>query len=200
LVKKFAVADLLTALTLNLRHDTIASADRHILPLWLLAFAFKIYFDFSGYSDIAIGSARLFGIRVPENFNWPYLSTNIAEFWRRWHMSLYRWMVDYVFIPLGGSRVAPTRIYRNVMITFVLSGIWHGAGLNFLLWGMYHGLLVCGYRFWSLWRGPETKAKPGALTTISSWALTFTVTVLSFVLVSMDLPTGLFFLRRLFLG
>jgi alginate O-acetyltransferase complex protein AlgI len=202
LVKKIAIADVLSALTDNLHHETIASADRRILPLWLLAYAFKIYFDFSGYSDIAIGSARLFGIRVPENFNWPYLSTNIIEFWRRWHISLYRWLVDYVYIPLGGSRAAPTRIYRNVMLTILVAGIWHGAGLHYVLFGMYHGLLVCGYRFWTAWRRPvlEITASSGALATASSWALTFVAVNMGFVFFCMDVPTSLFFLRRLFLG
>jgi alginate O-acetyltransferase complex protein AlgI len=115
----------------------------------------KIYFDFSAYSDIAIGSARLFGIKVPENFDWPYLRTNIAEFWRHWHMSLYKWLVDYVFIPLGGSRKNPPRVYLNVLITMFLSGLWHGAGLNFIVWGLWHGLLLAGHRLWSNSRGRQ---------------------------------------------
>src|SRR5438552_3174345 len=117
LVKKFALADLLTAFTNHLNRADIAQAQRWVLPLWLLAYGFKIYFDFSAYSDIAIGSARLFGIKVPENFDWPYLRTNIAEFWKHWHISLYRWLVDYIFIPLGGSRVSRPRVYFNVLIT-----------------------------------------------------------------------------------
>ena len=202
LVKKFAVADLLTSLTDNLHHDTIASADRRILPVWLLAYGFKIYFDFSAYSDIAIGSARLFGIRVPENFNWPYLSTNIADFWGRWHISLYRWLVDYVFIPLGGSRVAPARIYLNVLLTMLISGIWHGAGLNFLVWGLWHGILLCLNRFWmSYTRQTEDLAVVvGPLRTFAGWALTFGAVNFGWVFFCMDLPTGMFFLRRLFLG
>ena len=101
LVKKFVVADLLTTFTDHLNMADIAQADRAILPLWLLAYGIKIYFDFSAYSDIAIGSARLFGLYVPENFNWPYARTNIAEFWKHWHISLSQWLVDYVFVPLG---------------------------------------------------------------------------------------------------
>lgn len=148
LAKKFALADLLTAFTNHLNHDDIAKAQRWVLPIWLLAFGFKIYFDFSAYSDIAIGSARLFGIKVPENFDWPYLRTNIAEFWRHWHISLYRWLVDYVFIPLGGSRVSPSRVYVNVLLTMFISGLWHGAGLNFIVWGLWHGVLLVGHRLW----------------------------------------------------
>ncbi len=151
-VKKFMIADLLTAFTHHLNRTDIAQAQRWVLPLWLGAYGFKIYFDFSAYSDIAIGSARLFGIKVPENFDWPYLRTNIAEFWKHWHMSLYRWLVDYVFIPLGGSRTAPGRVYLNVLITMLLSGLWHGAGLNFLVWGLWHGLLLVTHRAWSNWR------------------------------------------------
>lgn len=119
LVKKFAVADLLTAYTNHLTIPDIAVASRAVLPLWLLAYGFKIYFDFSAYSDIAIGSARLFGIRVPENFDWPYLQTNITDFWRRWHISLSTWLLDYVYIPLGGSRVSIPRIYANLLVTIV---------------------------------------------------------------------------------
>src|SRR5437764_12541944 len=115
----------------------------------------KIYFVFSAYSDIAIGSARLFGIRVPENFDWPYARTNIAEFWRHWHMSLYKWLVDYVFIPLGGSRAGRPRVYLNVLITMFLSGLWHGAGLNFIVWGLWHGVLLAIHRVWTNWRGPR---------------------------------------------
>src|SRR3954452_6236548 len=152
LAKKFLIADLLTAFTNHLNHADIAQAQRWVLPIWLLAYGMKIYFDFSAYSDIAIGSARLFGIKVPENFDWPYLRTNIAEFWKHWHISLYRWLVDYVFIPLGGSRTAPSRIYLNILITMLLSGIWHGAAMNFIVWGLWHGMLLCVHRLWSQWR------------------------------------------------
>ena len=105
LVKKFAVADVLTAYTNHLNMADIALANRSVLALWIFAYGIKIYADFSAYSDIAIGSARIFGIKVPENFDWPYLQSNISDFWRHWHISLTTWLVDYVFIPLGGSRV-----------------------------------------------------------------------------------------------
>ena len=128
LVKKFAIADLMTAFTDHLNRADIAVARRWVLPVWLLAYGVKIYFDFSGYSDIAIGSARLFGILVPENFNWPYFRTSIVTFWRCWHISLSAWLTDYVFIPLGGSRVSAGRVYLNLFVTMLVSGIWHGAG------------------------------------------------------------------------
>lgn len=106
----------------------------------IYAYAFQIYFDFSGYSDIAIGTARMLGFRVPENFRLPYLSGNLAEFWTRWHISLSSWLRDYLYISLGGSRVAHSRVYSNLMITMLLGGLWHGAAWGFVLWGAYHGL------------------------------------------------------------
>lgn len=199
LVKKFAIADLMTAFTDHLNHADISRAERWILPVWLLAFGIKIYFDFSAYSDIAIGSARLFGLSVKENFDWPYFRTNIALFWQHWHISLYRWLVDYVFIPLGGSRVSTAKIYRNVLLTMLLSGLWHGAGLNFLAWGLWHGGLLCIHRLWSTWRGPQT-APPSWPGRIAGWALTFVTVNLGWAFFVMDLKTATFFLRRLFLG
>ena len=115
------------------------------LDLWLFtyAFAFQIYFDFSGYTDIARGSAMLFGYKVPINFNLPYLAKNIADFWHRWHISLSTWLRDYLFIPLGGSRVsAKWKVYRNLMITMALGGLWHGAAGHFLVWGIFHGAML----------------------------------------------------------
>lgn len=100
----------------------------------------RILLDFSGYTDLAIGFARMHGIRLPENFNWPYLSTSIVDFWRRWHMSLSRWIRDYIYIALGGSRCGAVRTVLNGLFTFALCGLWHGAGLNFLAWGVFHGV------------------------------------------------------------
>ena len=104
-------------------------------------FTFEIYGDFSGYSDIAIGTAKLFGIKLMRNFNMPYFSRNIAEFWRRWHISLTAWFRDYVYFPLGGSRVSKIKVARNTFIVFLVSGIWHGANWTFFAWGIYHALL-----------------------------------------------------------
>jgi len=104
-------------------------------------FTFEIYGDFSGYSDIAIGTAKLFGIKLMRNFNMPYFSRNIAEFWRRWHISLTAWFRDYVYFPLGGSRVSKIKVVRNTFIVFLVSGIWHGANWTFFAWGVYHALL-----------------------------------------------------------
>ena len=111
------------------------------LLLAAILFAFQIYGDFSGYSDIAIGTAKLFGIRLMKNFNVPYFSRDIAEFWRRWHISLTTWFRDYVYIPLGGSRCSKAKIIRNTFVILLLSGFWHGANWTFVAWGAYHALL-----------------------------------------------------------
>jgi alginate O-acetyltransferase complex protein AlgI len=198
LAKKFAIADLLTAFTNHLNQADIALAQRWVLPIWLLAYGMKIYADFSAYSDIAIGSARLFGIRVPENFDWPYARTNIAEFWGHWHMSLYRWLIDYVFIPLGGSRTAQPRVYLNVLLTMFISGLWHGAGLNFVVWGLWHGLLLAIHRAWSRWHRPGRP--PTRLGTVLSWGLTFLCVNLGWAFFCMDLRTSIAFFKRLFIG
>lgn len=126
--------------------------------LGMLAYTIQIYFDFSGYSDMAIGLAAMAGIRFHENFNAPYVSLNIREFWRRWHISLSSWLRDYVYIPLGGSRCSSVKIYRNLLIVFLLCGIWHGAQSTFVLWGCFHGaLIICERMFWGklLERSPK---------------------------------------------
>ena len=111
---------------------------------WLgaVAYMIQIYFDFSAYSDMAIGLAAMAGFRFSENFNQPYLSTSIKDFWRRWHISLSSWLRDYVYIPLGGSRVPTFRIYINLITVFFLCGLWHGANMTFVIWGLYNGLFL----------------------------------------------------------
>ena len=123
--------------------------DQSGLALWVAAFlfTFQIYCDFSGYSDIAIGCARLFGIRLRRNFDVPYFSRNIQEFWHRWHISLMTWFRDYVYFPLGGSRGGRRQTVRNILIVFFLSGLWHGADWTFVLWGLYHGVLLSALTF-----------------------------------------------------
>lgn len=110
--------------------------------LGLIAFGLQIYFDFSGYSDMAIGLARMFGFKFAENFNYPYISTSVQDFWRRWHITLSSWFRDYVYIPLGGSRVRQVSLALNILIVFGLTGFWHGAHWNFLVWGLYFGLFL----------------------------------------------------------
>jgi alginate O-acetyltransferase complex protein AlgI len=136
---KKTIADNLT-LFVDVYQDQFG--DLHTNQRWfvLSAVAFRILFDFSGYSDIAIGLARMMGIRLPPNFNWPYLATSIQSFWQRWHISLSSWIRDYVYIPLGGSRHGQIRRILNGLIAFGLCGLWHGAAWNFVIWGLYHGI------------------------------------------------------------
>ncbi|MCF8365919.1 MAG: hypothetical protein K9H16_09060 [Bacteroidales bacterium] len=112
----------------------------------IVAYSFQIYYDFSGYSDMAIGIGRMIGFRFPENFNNPYISQNITEFWRRWHITLGRWMRDYLYIPLGGSRVPAHQMYFNLWVVFLISGLWHGAAWNFVVWGGFHGFFLIADR------------------------------------------------------
>ena len=107
--------------------------------LGIVCYTVQIYFDFSGYSDMAIGLGRMFGFRFPENFRWPYVATSVTAFWRRWHISLSTWFRDYLYIPLGGNRVSPARRYTNLVTVFFLCGLWHGASWNFVIWGLWHG-------------------------------------------------------------
>jgi alginate O-acetyltransferase complex protein AlgI len=198
LAKKFVVADLMTSMTANLNPAGVSGASRWVLPIWLMAYAVQIYADFSAYSDIAIGSARLFGFKVKENFDWPYLKLNIADFWKHWHMSLTRWLTDYVFIPLGGSRVVLWRSHLNVLATMLISGLWHGAGLNFIVWGIWHGLALVGYRWWS--GRPGWRPAESIPARFAAWVLTMLVVVVGWAWFAMDLPTAILFFRRLLFG
>ncbi|MBA4369086.1 MAG: membrane-bound O-acyltransferase family protein [Desulfobacterium sp.] len=139
--KKVVIADRL-AVCVNQVYN--APQDHPGLPLIIATyfFAFQIYCDFSGYTDIAIGSAQILGFRLMENFRQPYFSTSVSEFWRRWHISLSTWFRDYLYIPLGGNRTGKTRFYCNIFLTFVISGLWHGANWTFVIWGSLHGLYV----------------------------------------------------------
>jgi len=114
-----------------------------------LSYTFQLYFDFSGYTDMAIGAALLFNIKLPINFNSPYKSTNIQDFWRRWHITLSRFLKDYIYIPLGGNRKGEFRTYNNLMATFIIGGLWHGAGWTFVFWGFLHGVALVIHRVWS---------------------------------------------------
>ncbi len=137
----------LIANQMGLQADTIFAmpyAEMDTMTAWvgILAYTFQIYFDFSGYSDMAIGLAKMIGFRFPENFNNPYISQSITEFWRRWHISLGAWMRNYLYIPLGGNRVGKYRLYFNLWLVFLASGLWHGASWSFVLWGAFHGLFL----------------------------------------------------------
>ena len=108
----------------------------------IVAYTFQIYFDFSGYSDMAIGLGKMFGFHINENFNYPYIATSIKDFWRRWHISLSTWFKEYLYIPLGGNREGKFKTYRNLMIVFFMTGLWHGASWNFVVWGLFHGVFL----------------------------------------------------------
>ncbi len=141
-----------------------------------LAYAVQIYFDFSGYSDMAIGISRMLGFKLPENFNNPYTSKSITEFWRRWHITLGNWMKNYLYIPLGGNRGTQVRVLFNLFIVFLLSGLWHGAGWNFILWGVYYGLFLVFERiFFRNTNRAGWWSKAG-------WVYTFAVVVVGWVL------------------
>ena len=142
LAKKMLIANPLGEVADNV--FALSGSDLTMQLAWIgvLFYTLQIYFDFSGYSDMAIGLGRMFGFRFQENFNYPYIAKSLREFWKRWHISLSTWFRDYVYIPLGGSRVSPLRVYSNLLVVFFLTGFWHGASWNFVVWGMFHGFFL----------------------------------------------------------
>jgi alginate O-acetyltransferase complex protein AlgI len=146
-----------------------------------LAYTFQLYFDFSGYSDMAIGLSRIFGVRLPLNFSSPYKSRNIADFWRRWHMTLSRFLRDYLYIPLGGNRQGSFRRQTNLMTTMVLGGLWHGAGWNFVVWGGLHGCFLVVNQGWQTLSQRFQLRLPGRLGHFLGVAITFFCVVLAWV-------------------
>ncbi|MGH7895648.1 MAG: MBOAT family O-acyltransferase, partial [Candidatus Binatia bacterium] len=194
LAKKTLVADQLAPFCVGVfAHPEQVSWVR----LWLgvYAYAAQIYFDFAGYSDIAIGTARLFGYTVPENFDRPYRKTDIAAFWRAWHMSLTSWIADYVYIPLGGNRGGPARAAWNRLVAMTLCGLWHGAAWHFAAWGLYHGIMLNLYRVWSARRPPWHL--PAPLGRGLAGLVTFHVVCIGWVLFVCDLPRAAFVIRRM---
>jgi alginate O-acetyltransferase complex protein AlgI len=175
--KKVIIADTLAATI-----DPLLAGGGQLTTVtaWLCAFgyAYQLYFDFSGYSDMAVGLGELFGLRLPQNFNSPYKATSIADFWRRWHISLSSVLRDYLYVPLGGNRRGTLTTYRNVLITFLLGGLWHGAKWTFVIWGAYHGILLCLHR---------VLEKPlSALPATLQRALTFLLVVIGWVFFRAD--------------
>ena len=188
LAKKVLIADNIAPYA-----NAVFNAPSHpsLLVAWggVMAYAFQIYFDFSGYSDMAIGLSRLFGIRLPLNFDSPYKARNIIDFWRRWHMTLSRFLRDYLYVPLGGNRRGAARRYINLMITMLLGGLWHGAGWNFAIWGGLHGLYLCINHVWRRWFG-DTDARTGVGRAVSV-ALTFAAVNVAWVFFrAPDVETG----------
>ncbi len=167
--------------------------DAATLWLSLTAYAVQIFCDFSGYSHMAIGIALVLGFKLPENFRMPYLATSVAEFWHRWHISLSSWLRDYLYIPLGGSRVSAPRVYANLMITMLLGGLWHGASWNFVLWGAMHGLALCLHRVW--------KSIGGNMPALPAWGLCLLFILLTWIpFRCADFETSLFYFSGLFSG
>ena len=197
LAKKVLLADHLAPHA----HQLFNSADAPSLLLaWggVLAYSFQLYFDFSAYSDMAIGISRLFGIRLPLNFASPYKAANISVFWRRWHMTLSRFLRDYLYIPLGGNRHGMARRHAGLMITMVLGGLWHGAGWNFAIWGGLHGLYLMLHHAWRALRPASAgrSLSSTAAATIANTALTFGVVSVAWVFFrAPDLDTALRILR-----
>jgi D-alanyl-lipoteichoic acid acyltransferase DltB (MBOAT superfamily) len=187
LAKKLLIADTL-ALTATPLFERAATGDAiGFMAAWAAAtaYALQIYFDFSGYSDMAIGLARMFGVVLPINFASPYKAASIIDFWHRWHISLSRFLRDYLYIPLGGNRRGPGRRYLNVFVTMLLGGIWHGAGWTFLLWGALHGAMIVAAQAWS--RRPGYRPMPQAL----GVALTLIAVIAAWVpFRAADLPTA----------
>lgn len=150
LAKKVLIANNVSGIADSIFHlHTVRDLSSPLAWLGIIAYAIQIYFDFSGYSDMAIGLAKMIGFDFKENFNKPYIATSVTDFWRRWHISLSLWMKEYLYIPLGGNRISVKRTYLNLWIVFLISGLWHGASWNFLIWGAFHGLfLVFDKIFW----------------------------------------------------
>ena len=202
--KKVAIADMVAG-----RTDTIFSTYQHLdsasLLLGAIYFSVQIYCDFSGYSDIAIGTAKLFGFELMSNFRFPYFSRNIGEFWRRWHISLSSWFRDYLYIPLGGSRTGKWRSLRNICITFLVSGFWHGSNWTFLAWGFVHALLfVPSYLIGTNRKHiskivAHNKFLPSPLEIIQMLFTFFSVTIAWIFFRSPTLLDALIYIKRIFL-
>lgn len=201
LVKKVLVADWVALLVDQVFSESTGMSSL-VVMLGAALFAIQIYCDFSGYTDIARGISRLFGIEIPLNFNFPYFSTSIIDFWRRWHISLSTWLRDYLYIPLGGSRCRVQRVYANLMITMLLGGLWHGAAWNFVVWGGYQGVLLCINR--ALLHFIERRAKlqtliGSRLGRILCWAVTMYLTLLGWLIFRANSTEQLIYMMKKFL-
>jgi alginate O-acetyltransferase complex protein AlgI len=189
--KKVLIADVLGEAADHVFQLNFGSMTCGYAWLGILCYTFQIYFDFSGYTDMAIGIGRMLGFSIPENFNQPYLSRNFPEFWRRWHITLSAWFREYLYIPLGGNRGSTVRTYFNLWIVFLLSGLWHGSNWTFLVWGIYHGFFMVAERRWEISR---------KLGRSLSLPLTFVLLMIGWVFFrSQNLGAALHYLQKLFL-
>jgi D-alanyl-lipoteichoic acid acyltransferase DltB (MBOAT superfamily) len=182
LFKKIVLADGCAPIA-NVVFNSV-SADLSVVDGWLgaTAYSLQIYYDFSGYSDMAIGLSLLFNIRLPINFNSPYKALSIIDFWRRWHITLSRFLRDYLYIPLGGNRKGDTRRYINLIITMLLGGLWHGANWTFIIWGGLHGLYLVGNNFWrNTTKNINFLSQPSIVLRAAYWLLTFTLVIIAWV-------------------
>ncbi len=193
LSKKVLIANVLGAEVDKLFSVDISTLSTPLVWMGMIAYSFQIYFDFSGYSDVAIGIAQMIGFKFPENFNNPYIAESITDFWRRWHMTLGRWMRDYLYIPLGGNKVkSKSRLYFNLWVVFLLSGLWHGASWNFITWGAFHGFFLIADRIFLL-------RFYKAIGRIPSIVLTYGIVVIGWVYFrAADLATANAMVRKMF--
>lgn len=197
LAKKLFLADVFDTYASPVFSAAEGGASVSFFEVWgaALSYTLQLYFDFSAYSDMAIGISLMFGIRLPLNFYSPYKSRSIIDFWRRWHMTLSRFLRDYLYIPLGGSRLGVSRRYINLMITMVLGGLWHGASLTFVLWGALHGFYLCLNHFWRRFIGvlgisPVESEFIRKLLGAASWGLTFVAVVVAWVFFRAESPSA----------
>ncbi|MDB5569129.1 MAG: hypothetical protein JWN93_312 [Hyphomicrobiales bacterium] len=184
LAKKVLIADSFAPYAAGVFDHGSPTAQPGLAAAWMgaLAYTFQIYFDFSGYSDMAVGLSRMFGINLPVNFRSPYQATSIVDFWRRWHITLSQFLRDYLYIPLGGSRGGNARRYVNLLVTMLLGGLWHGANWTFVAWGGLHGVYLVANHLWRARRGhePAGRRAPRAAAALS-WAATFLAVVVAWV-------------------
>ena len=197
LFKKIVLADRLSVFV-NQVYGTPKAFDSLTILLAVLAYSLQIYFDFSGYSDMAVGAARILDIRLPQNFNLPYLSHNVTEFWKRWHITLSSWLQDYLYIPLGGNRKGVLRTYCNLIITMVLGGIWHGASWTYVIWGLLHGGALVVHKLWSSFSRSLSKTHSVLSNTLSVMGTFFFVSLAWVFFRADSVSHALLILGRLF--
>lgn len=191
--KKLVIADRIAPMVNTIYNDPTGSSEYSLL-IGTYLFAIQIYCDFSGYSDIAIGAARVLGIDLMDNFKVPYLSKSIREFWKRWHISLSTWFRDYLYIPLGGNRVAVPRWYLNLLIVFVVSGLWHGANWTFVVWGALHGSYLVFEILWN--KSSIPKLKEGRLKNMLSVFFTFHLVLLAWIFFRANTVNDAFYITQ----